>query len=554
MCGVSGASGPNISKDKLKILSLYNDSRGGDSCGIWDGELKTSFNEKHKDGKGYFWTVLPDMEFKIAPTVLFHARAASPGIEVNALNAHPFVIGNIVGTHNGIIRNVDQLCEKYGVEKVKSDSKSLFKIIEHLKTKPKIVKLLSEYIGAAALAWTDTNEPGSLYLYRGESKKLPDGEFVWEERPLFIGKVDNTLYYSSLETSLKTIEAKLIDFEGNYLYKFVNGIQKSKTFVDRTKAHQDIPVVYKHYQGTMFEGPKPMKALPSVSKKFTDDKLFSELLPDGFLSPGGKGTRGKIYFHKGQYYRNGHLISKGECRSLMISDEGFQYWGVDELDEKTGIWTKYDKEKNVTIQGATYHFFHGSMFVDAGAALSFKYAYFKDGKLVKLDINIDKYFRSPVNFNFINEMYEFKSNVISQIEGWWTGKREGEFNLSGSRLHGWVTFPLSDTAYRFANGHCMEIVPKKEEIVPEKEKIIQIVQPPIEVIDDADFEEIITMDTFIKEKEFQDEFVEDVNEVMASIEEFTDKWEPSSLTKAENACYKIIEDTLYSLIETAEAI
>lgn len=535
MCGISGGNGPVISKDKLKILALYNDSRGGDSCGIWDGHLVTEHSEKARDGKGYFWNALLKMNFNInVPTVLFHARAASPGIEVNAANAHPFIIGNIVGTHNGIIRNSAALCEKYGVEKEKSDSKSLFKIIEKLKTRNKIVTLLKEYVGAAALAWTDTNEPGSLYLYRGESLKLPDTNGLWEERPLFIGKIGDTLYYSSIETSLKAIDCELIDFEGNYLYKFINGVQKWKLFVDRTKCYQDFPSVTKYYQTNIFNGPtkKEPLVIPAVSKTFVDDKLFTEPLPSGFLSPGGKGTGGKIYFNKGQYYRNGHRISKGACSKFYISDDGFQVWNPDEIDENTGRWNKFNEDQTDIINGGTYYFFHGSMFIDALAMARFKYDYFKDGKLYKLDLSIDKFFQSPINFNLSEHMFDFK--ISCKVEGWWAESK---------RLNGWCNFPLDDTAYKFKDGECIEIVPKKEP-VEVFEKFDDIVDDISDGIDEPTLEDYIR-----EEKPVVDEFLDSLTDTMGALEEFCELWEPSKLTKSEKGCYKIIEDAYYELLE-----
>ena len=35
MCGIAAYNGNNFNKDKFNILGVFNDSRGGDSCGVF---------------------------------------------------------------------------------------------------------------------------------------------------------------------------------------------------------------------------------------------------------------------------------------------------------------------------------------------------------------------------------------------------------------------------------------------------------------------------------------------------------------------------------------
>ena len=95
MCGIAAWAGENpkyFNKYKFDILGIFNDSRGGDSCGIsTDGEIYyglTTLDKKYKDflvEKNY---LVP----KKIPIVIAHTRKSSVGV-INMHNAHPFGFG-----------------------------------------------------------------------------------------------------------------------------------------------------------------------------------------------------------------------------------------------------------------------------------------------------------------------------------------------------------------------------------------------------------------------------------------------------------------------------
>ena len=121
-CGLFGYVGkkkPNL--DKIKILGIANDSRGGHGAGILiDGIVyKTTTKED------YFYdlivsTVLPEPE--LDNLVLGHTRKGSVGGRQEK-NQHPFEIYKdekdtepvLIGAHNGTIRDWVTLCNKYKV-------------------------------------------------------------------------------------------------------------------------------------------------------------------------------------------------------------------------------------------------------------------------------------------------------------------------------------------------------------------------------------------------------------------------------------------------------
>ena len=130
-CGLFGAAAGDVNDiniDKLKILGIFNDTRGGHSCGLSiDGDiiLGTYKNKLFKDFISEYDIAGPNE----LPVVLGHTRFATGG-QHNEDNAHPFGFGtnkdyyDFVGTHNGSLHNEDDLAEEFNIDtNVKTPSK-----------------------------------------------------------------------------------------------------------------------------------------------------------------------------------------------------------------------------------------------------------------------------------------------------------------------------------------------------------------------------------------------------------------------------------------------
>ena len=92
-------------------------------------------------------------------------------------NNHPIPHGAIVGIHNGIIVNDEELFAEHGWERAEPemtvDSEAIFALAEE---RPGDARALEELYGAMATAWLDRRAPAELFLARGVGRPLWLGE------------------------------------------------------------------------------------------------------------------------------------------------------------------------------------------------------------------------------------------------------------------------------------------------------------------------------------------------------------------------------------------
>lgn len=299
-CGIfvfNGDDPTKFNKDKFSILGLYNDSRGGDAVGIYfDGEEHKSVNPSDYKDFGI------DLKFDKPeyPLVIGHTRKGSAGMGKTLSQAQPIVIENndlveMVLVHNGTIYNEDELATKYSILGSNlTDTQILTQIIH----KHGYKKVLTEYRGSAALVWFNY-EDSSLYVYHGKSNQYSYGYGnATEERPLYWLKENNTMYISSMESSLKMIakdNSKVECVPHNIVYRIKNGKIYSHVKIHRDNATQSKiapskPVHTQHAQQT------------SIPYRHSDSNILNldHKYDKGFLSY-------MLVYNKGSYYMQDDL-------------------------------------------------------------------------------------------------------------------------------------------------------------------------------------------------------------------------------------------------------
>ena len=127
--------------------------------------------------------------------LLVHVRDYTKGHPSIAANNHPIRHGRVVGIHNGIILNDDELLAEHTCARAEPqmtvDSEAIFALAAHSRSDPRALEQLH---GAMAAAWLDEREPGALFVARGVG------------RPLWIGEGRDGVFFASTDLALEVVE------------------------------------------------------------------------------------------------------------------------------------------------------------------------------------------------------------------------------------------------------------------------------------------------------------------------------------------------------------
>ena len=201
MCGIAGYSlSPESSANKtLAAQSLLAgiSERGADAVGYaFRGAVGRAEVTKLRGGAS---ALLDEIQVpRAASQVLLHVRDHTKGHPDIAANNHPIRHGAVVGVHNGVIQNDDELLARHGIERHEEemtvDSEVIFALMERHRHRPRV---LSQLQGTMAAAWLDERDEERLYLAKGF------------RRPLWIGTTPSELFFASTRRALAIVEAAL---------------------------------------------------------------------------------------------------------------------------------------------------------------------------------------------------------------------------------------------------------------------------------------------------------------------------------------------------------
>jgi glucosamine 6-phosphate synthetase-like amidotransferase/phosphosugar isomerase protein len=130
-----------------------------------------------------------------ATQLLVHVRDYTKGHPSIAANNHPVRHGPVVGIHNGIITNDDELLAPYSCARAEPrmtvDSEAIFALAAHSRND---ARALEDLRGAMATAWLDEREPGVVFVARGSG------------RPLWLGEGRDAVFFASTKLALEVVE------------------------------------------------------------------------------------------------------------------------------------------------------------------------------------------------------------------------------------------------------------------------------------------------------------------------------------------------------------
>lgn len=118
-------------KDATGAVVLFND---GKYMGLKRGETVTGFLSSFGETKEYYGSLLKvwrehDHRGRV---YLGHCRAGTSGDKEDNENNHPIKINNLIGVHNGVIKNHDVIFKNLGCKRDgKVDSESIFRLFDH---------------------------------------------------------------------------------------------------------------------------------------------------------------------------------------------------------------------------------------------------------------------------------------------------------------------------------------------------------------------------------------------------------------------------------------
>ena len=198
MCGIAGYSlkvDARIDRTlAAQALLAGIAERGADAVGYAHrshGEAVSVL--KQRSGASAF---LPELTVPASSVeVLLHVRDYTKGHPTIEANNHPVRHGHIVGVHNGIILNDEEIFERHTIQRYVSsmtvDTEAIFALVERFGPWGKTLEQLR---GSMATAWVDERERGAVYLARGVG------------RPLWTGESRDGIFFASTRHALEVSE------------------------------------------------------------------------------------------------------------------------------------------------------------------------------------------------------------------------------------------------------------------------------------------------------------------------------------------------------------
>jgi len=198
MCGIAGYSlSENSRVDRTlaaQALLAGIAERGADAVGYaWDDGDGCRRVHKQRSGAS---ALLQRLEVPpAARAALLHVRDYTKGHPRIEANNHPIRHGSVVGIHNGIIANDEEIFAEHGFAREEPemtvDSEAIFALVDSAGPRG---AMLERLYGTMATAWLDERYAGMVFVARGMG------------RPLWIGEGKHETFFASTRETLELVE------------------------------------------------------------------------------------------------------------------------------------------------------------------------------------------------------------------------------------------------------------------------------------------------------------------------------------------------------------
>jgi glucosamine 6-phosphate synthetase-like amidotransferase/phosphosugar isomerase protein len=240
MCGIAGYSlSPSSRLDRTlaaQTLLAAIAERGADAVGYAyrsPGDAQPTIVKQRTPASQLLERVAVPAD---ANQLLVHVRDFTKGHPSIAANNHPVRHGPVVGVHNGIIVNDDELLVPHSCARSEPrmtvDSEAIFAVAAHSGNDVQALEALS---GSMAAAWLDAREPDFVFAARGVG------------RPLWLGEAKDGVFFASTVVGLELVEhycgvtlRKREAVEGSLVTLRDGSVARSERFTPRVFVEEDV--------------------------------------------------------------------------------------------------------------------------------------------------------------------------------------------------------------------------------------------------------------------------------------------------------------------------
>lgn len=249
MCGIAGFSiDPRSSVSRTlatQALLAGIAERGADAAGYaYRADAHVSVHKQRTGASA----LLDAVALPAATTqVLVHVRDYTKGHPAVHANNHPIRHGAVIGVHNGIVVNDEEILARHRIARfapeMTVDSEAIFALMD---TTGNDHRALEQLAGSMAAAWLDERDRRTLYLARGVG------------RPLWLGRSRREVFFASTRAALEVVERALRlslrkseVAEGRVLYLQAGAVACERRFrPDRTyRERTALPAVRAPHEG-----------------------------------------------------------------------------------------------------------------------------------------------------------------------------------------------------------------------------------------------------------------------------------------------------------------
>jgi glutamine phosphoribosylpyrophosphate amidotransferase len=201
MCGIAGysltATSPLDRTLAAQALLAGIAERGADAVGYahrTPGERVSVHKQRSGASELLEEIIVPQS----ATEVLVHVRDYTKGHPTVEANNHPIRHGAVIGIHNGIIVNDDEVLADHDCARQEPgmtvDSEAIFAVAAHSEGSAEALEALR---GSMATAWIDERREHAVSVARGVG------------RPVWLGASEDAIFFASTKVALEVVERTL---------------------------------------------------------------------------------------------------------------------------------------------------------------------------------------------------------------------------------------------------------------------------------------------------------------------------------------------------------